>query len=275
MMKIFYHFFLLGISIPHFAQTAQAILPGAYQTEEYLPLIKNKRVALFANQTSVIDATHLADSLHKLNINIVKIFSPEHGFRGMADAGENVATDTDAKTGIEIISLYGNKNKPTPHDLENVDVMLFDIQDVGVRFYTYISSLEKYMESAIANDKPLIILDRPNPNGFYVDGPVLDSSYKSFVGMQPVPVVYGMTIGEYAKMLLGEKWLSWKFIRKQDGNISLGELLGFENEKINFKLIVIPCKNYTHKKQVYIAGKAIAQFARHAVGLPLSFHLLF
>lgn len=136
-----------------------------------------------------------------------KIFAPEHGFRGLADAGEEVGSANDPKTGIQIVSLYGNKLKPSAADLEEIDIMLFDIQDVGVRFYTYISSLQKFIESAVENNRPLVILDRPNPNGYYVDGPVLDPKFKSFVGMQPVPIVYGMTIGEYAKMLVGEKWL--------------------------------------------------------------------
>src|SRR6266487_1426959 len=189
-------------------QTSNQILPGAYQTKEYLSLLKNKRLAVFANQTSVIDTTHLVDTLKKLGVNIVKIFAPEHGFRGTADAGANIQTYTDAQTGIPVISLYGNKLKPSKEDLSNVDILLFDIQDVGVRFYTYISSLQYFLESAIENKKPLLILDRPKPNGFYVDGPVLDTAYKSFVGMQPIPVVYGMTIGEYATMLYKERMLS-------------------------------------------------------------------
>jgi uncharacterized protein YbbC (DUF1343 family) len=236
-------------------QTSNHILPGAYQTSEYLPLLKGKRVGVFANQTSVIGTTHLVDSLKKLHINVVKIFSPEHGFRGNADAGANVKSYVDPETGIPVISLYGGKVKPSAADLDNVDVLLFDIQDVGVRFYTYISSLQYFIQSAIENDLPLIILDRPNPNGFFVDGPVLDTAFASFVGMQQVPIVYGMTIGEYAKMLLGEKWLPWKDERKQDGNISLGEVLGFETERTNFKLIIITCKNYTHKSRYILPVK--------------------
>lgn len=235
--------------------TIKPILPGAYQTSLYVPVLKDKRVAIFANQTSVIGQIHLVDSLQKLGIKITKIFSPEHGFRGTADAGENVKTYTDVQTGITVISLYGAKTKPSAADLADVDVMLFDIQDVGVRFYTFISSLQYFLESAIQNNKPLIILDRPNPNGFYVDGPVLDSSYESFVGMQHIPVVYGMTIGEYAKMLLGEEWLSWKYIRKEDDHISLQEMLGFEEQRKNFKLTVIPCKNYTHKSKYILPVK--------------------
>jgi len=236
-------------------QTSNHILPGAYQTAEYIPLLKGKRVGVFANQTSVVGNTHLVDSLKKLHVNVVKIFSPEHGFRGNADAGANVKSYVDSATGIPVISLYGSKVKPSDADLNDVDVLLFDVQDVGVRFYTYISSLQYFIQSAIENNLPLIILDRPNPNGFYVDGPVLDTAFSSFVGMQPVPIVYGMTIGEYAKMLLGEKLLTWKDERKQDGNVSLGKGSGFEDEHTNFKLIVIKCKNYTHKSRYILPVK--------------------
>lgn len=231
------------------------ILPGAYQLNEYLPLLKGKRVAVFANHTAVIGKTHLVDSLIKLGVNIVKAFGPEHGFRGNVDDGKKIDDYTDPATKIPVISLYGKKRKPEAADLADVDIMLFDIQDVGTRFYTFISSLQEYLESAISNDKPLIVLDRPNPNGFYVDGPLLDTAYKSFVGMQPIPVVYGMTIGEYAKMLIGEKMLDWKYIRKQDNRISVGEALGFEKERENFKLIVIKNKNYTHKSKYVLPVK--------------------
>lgn len=184
------------------------IIPGAERMEKYLPLLKGKSVAIFANQTSVVGNTHLVDTLMKRGIKVVRIFGPEHGFRGDADAGEKVGNSIDKETGIEVISLYGKHNKPTAEDLKGVDVMVFDIQDVGVRFYTFISSLQRYMEAAFENSIPLIILDRPNPNGFYVDGPVLNVKYRSFVGMQPIPIVYGLTLGEYSLMLAGEKWLS-------------------------------------------------------------------
>jgi len=223
-------------------QTSNQIWPGAFQTEEYLPLLYKKRVAVFANQTSVVGNTHLVDTLKKLGVNIIKIFAPEHGFRGTGDAGANVQTYTDVQTGIPVLSLYGSKLKPSEGDLSDIDLLLFDIQDVGVRFYTYISSLQYFMESAIENNKPLIILDRPNPNGFYVDGPVLDTAYKSFVGLQPIPIVYGMTIGEYAKMLYGERMLS--------GDVK--KLMSSKSEnkvgQVNF-VTVIPCKNYTHKSR--------------------------
>lgn len=204
------------------------ILTGADQTQLYFSILKGKKVALFANPTSLIGKTHLLDTLISSGINVVTIFGPEHGFRGKADAGEHIDNDIDSKTGISVISLYGNHKKPTKDDLKNVEVMLFDIQDIGVRFYTFISSLEYYMEAAFENNKLLIILDRPNPNGFYVDGPVLDTAFKSFVGMQPVPIVYGMTIGEYAKMLIGEKWIRTKSSKN---------------------MLVIPCKNYNHESK--------------------------
>ena len=174
---------------------------GAVFTEQYLPLVKGKNVAIVANQSSRFNNIHLVDSLMSLNVNIVKVFSPEHGFRGIADAGEKVKSGIDSKTGLPIISLYGSNKKPKKEQLKNVDVVLFDIQDVGVRFYTYISTLHYVMESCAENNIQLIILDRPNPNGHYVDGPVLREGYKSFVGMHKVPIVHGMTIGEYAKMM--------------------------------------------------------------------------
>ncbi len=225
---------------------SKPILPGAYQIDEYKPLIKDKRVGLFTNQTSVIENTHLVDTLTKLSINIIKIFSPEHGLRGTADAGEQVYSYIDKPTGIQVISLYGKKTKPSVEDLKDVDVLVFDIQDVGVRFYTYISSLQYFMESAIENNKPLIILDRPNPNGFYVDGPVLDTAFKSFIGMQPVPVVYGMTIGEYGKMLYGEKMLSARLPSNKKQKIQ---------GRDSSSLIVIRCKNYTHDSRYILNEK--------------------
>ena len=206
---------------------------GAENMGQYLHLLKGKGVAIFANQTSVVGKTHLVDTLRKLGVNIKVIFGPEHGFRGTADAGEKIGNYKDEKTGIQVISLYGSKRKPSKEDLKDVDVMLFDIQDVGVRFYTFISSLEYYMEAAMEYGKYMIVLDRPNPNGHFVDGPVLEPAYKSFVGMQPVPVVYGMTIGEYAQMIFDEEWIDPR----------LYEIAGKHGK---FELTVIPCNNYTH-----------------------------
>ena len=201
-------FVILLLTVGFIGFTQKRMIPGAERMDQYLPLLKGKNVALFANQTSTVGNSLLVDTLLKRGIKIVRIFGPEHGFRGTADAGEKVGNAIDKETGIEVVSLYGQHNKPTAEDLKGVDVMVFDIQDVGVRFYTFISSLQRYVEAALENSIPLIILDRPNPNGFYVDGPVLDLKYKSFVGMQPIPIVYGLTLGEYSMMMAGEKWLS-------------------------------------------------------------------
>jgi len=227
-MRILIKIFLLLF----FYSTAFAVAPiqpGAEQFDLYLPLLKNKRVGLFANHSSLVHGVPLVDELIKHHIHVVKLFAPEHGFRG--DVDEKVNDSVDNKTGLPIISLYGKKLAPTADDLRDVDILVFDIQDVGVRFYTYISSLQKLMEAAVKNNKPLIILDRPNPNGFYVDGPVLERKYQSFTGMQPIPVVYGMTMGEYARMLVGEQWLHT--VPKEKAQ--------------QLKLTVISCKNYTHK----------------------------
>ena len=241
---------LFSYSISCFSQhTNHKILPGAYQTRSYFPLLKDKRIAVFANHTSFINHTHLIDTLINSGIKVVKIFAPEHGFRGVANAGETVSNTLDSATGLPIISLYGNHTQPTANELKDIDIILFDIQDVGVRFYTYISSLEELMQAAIENNKPLIVLDRPNPNGFYVDGPVLDSTMKSFVGKQCIPIVYGMTIGEYAKMLIGENLLPYYYTRKTDNHIHLGQFLGFEEKKSDFYLTVINCKNYLHSSK--------------------------
>ena len=180
---------------------------AAMQLEDYLPLLDSKRVGVVGNQTSIVGTTHLVDTLLSLGVNVRKIYTPEHGFRGNADAGAKVNSSKDEKTGLPIVSLYGKNKKPTPEMLQGIDIILFDLQDVGVRFYTYISTMSYVMEAAAENDIPVIVLDRPNPNGFYVDGPVLKAENKSFVGMHQVPVVYGMTIGEYAKMVNGEGWL--------------------------------------------------------------------
>ncbi len=198
---------------------------GAERIDQYLPFLKGKKVGLVVNQTSSVGNTHLLDTLLQLQINVSCVFAPEHGFRGTADAGEHVKNGIDPKTKTTIISLYGDNKKPKATQLKNIDVVLFDIQDVGVRFYTYISTLQYVMEACAENKKALIILDRPNPNGHYVDGPVLDTINRSFVGMQPIPIVHGMTIGEYANMLNGEKWLA---------------------NKLHCNLTVIKCINYDH-----------------------------
>lgn len=202
------------------------IICGAERMDQLLPLLKDKKVALLVNQTAMVGNTHLVDTLKSLKVNIKKVFAPEHGFRGGADAGEIVKDSVDARTKIKIISLYGDKKKPSNTDLKDVDVVIFDIQDVGVRFFTFISSLHYLMEACAENGKELIVLDRPNPNGWYIDGPVLKKEFKSFVGIDPIPVVHGLTLGEYAQMVNGEKWLE-------------------SGKPCNLK--VVTCLNYTHQ----------------------------
>ncbi len=210
-------------------KTQEKIITGANQLANYLPLLQGKNVAIVANQTSIIQNkngfTHLVDTLISKKIVLKTVFSPEHGFRGKADAGEHVVNGNDKKTGLPLISLYGKNKKPTAAQLKGIDIVVFDIQDVGVRFYTYISTLHYVMQACAEQNIPLIVLDRPNPNGHYIDGPILENSQQSFVGMHPVPIVYGMTIGEYAQMINGENWL--KTPKKCD-------------------LTVISLKHYTH-----------------------------
>ncbi|WPP48251.1 exo-beta-N-acetylmuramidase NamZ family protein [Catalinimonas niigatensis] len=184
------------------------IQPAAWQTEAYLPLMEGKRVAAVVNHTSHIGNTHLVDSLLAMGVNLKTIFAPEHGFRGEAGAGEHIQNSTDSKTGLPIISLYGKNKKPQPDQLKDIDLVIFDIQDVGARFYTYISTMHYVMEACAEQDKQMLILDRPNPNGYYVDGPVLELEQQSFVGMHPIPVVHGLTVGELAQMINGEGWLA-------------------------------------------------------------------
>jgi uncharacterized protein YbbC (DUF1343 family) len=213
---------------------AMNIKVGASQTDEYLSIIKDKRVALLVNQTSMIGKTHLADSLISLGVMVKKIFAPEHGFRGDADAGEQVKNGKDAKTGVPLISLYGDKKKPGKSELAGIDIVIFDIQDVGVRFYTYISSMSYVMEACAEYGVEFMVLDRPNPNGHYVDGPVLKKGFESFVGLHPIPVVHGMTVGEYAQMVNGEGWL---------------------NDGIQCQLKVIKCANYDHSRSYELPVK--------------------
>lgn len=198
---------------------------GAENFESYLPLLKDKRVGIVTNQTGILSKEkHLVDFLIEQNINLQKIYAPEHGFRGTADAGELIVDGKDTKTSLPIISLYGNNKKPKPEQLEGIDILVFDLQDVGARFYTYISSLHYVMEACAENNIPLLVLDRPNPNGTIVDGPILEKDHKSFVGMHEIPVLHGMTIGEYAKMINGEKWLK---------------------DSLQCDLKVAPCLNYS------------------------------
>ena len=231
--------------------SGSSIIPAAEQMDKYLPMLKGKKVALLVNHTSTIGKTHIIDTLIKSGIDIKVIFGPEHGFRGDAPDGAKIETTSDAKTGIPVVSLYGKKNKPTPEDLKDIDVMVYDIQDVGTRYYTFISSMQYFMEAALENNIPFIILDRPNPNGFYVDGPVLDMKFKSFVGMQPIPVVYGMTIGEYATMLLQEGWLAKEAMDAYQRIIASRYKAGAKF----FQLHVIPVANYTHKSKYVLPVK--------------------
>jgi len=210
--------------------TSEVVIPvatiktGADNYATYLPLLKDKKVGIVTNQTGILsDNTHVVDFLLQQKVNVQKIYAPEHGFRGTADAGEHIVDGKDTKTGLPILSLYGNNKKPKPEQLAGIDVLLFDLQDVGARFYTYISSLHYIMEACAENNIPLIILDRPNPNGAIVDGPLLEKEYSSFVGMHPIPTLHGMTIGEYGKMINGEKWLK---------------------NGVQCNLTVIPCLNY-------------------------------
>ena len=219
-------FMLLAYLLSIYGTSGQEIIVGAGRTNLYLPGLKDKKVALVANHTSKIKDTHLLDSLLSLKIDVVKVFTPEHGFRGTADAGEQLSDYTDQKTGIQVISLYGEKKKPSPDDLSGIDLVMFDIQDVGARFYTYISTMHYMMEACAENNVDFLVLDRPNPNGFYVDGPVLDTAWRSFVGMHPVPVVHGMTVAEYAQMINGEGWLK---------------------DSLTCNLKYVKCENYTHK----------------------------
>ncbi|MGM0932615.1 MAG: exo-beta-N-acetylmuramidase NamZ family protein [Bacteroidota bacterium] len=229
--------------------TSEDIIVGANRPETYLPLLQGKNVGLVGNQSSRIDKEtgyiHLVDSLLSLDVNLKKVFAPEHGFRGTADAGEAIEDGKDAETGLPVISLYGDNKKPKPEQLEGLDVLIFDLQDVGARFYTYISSLHYVMEACAENNIQLIVFDRPNPNGHYIDGPILEMENKSFVGMHPIPTVHGLTMGEYAKMINGEKWL-------KDGIQCDLEVVEMENYKhsLAYELPVKPSPNLPNAQSI-------------------------
>lgn len=217
-----------SVSVPSASNTVVEkadVITGAQQLNLLLPAIRSQRIGIVVNHTSLIGKTHLVDSLKSRSANLVKIFAPEHGFRGTVEAGEEIKDGYDSKTGLPVVSLYGNNKKPTPEQLRDVDIIIFDIQDVGVRFYTYISTLHYVMEACAENNKKLIVLDRPNPNGSYVDGPIMEKQHMSFVGMHPIPIVHGLTIGELANMINGEGWLG-------------------ENKKCSLEVITL--KNWKH-----------------------------
>lgn len=227
--------------------TSENIKVGAEHTEQYLPLLQGKRVAVVANQTSLVKKRLLVDTLLSLGVKVVKVFAPEHGYYGDEDAGASVKNTKTKKTSVSIVSLYGKHNKPTVTDLSDVDIVIYDLQDVGVRFFTYISTLHLLMEACAENNKPLIVLDLPDPNGYYVDGPVLDSACKSFSGMDPVPTVYGMTPAEYAKMLNGEKWLS----KGEQCNLTCIPVTGYTHKNF-YELPVKPSPNLPTMSSVYL-----------------------
>jgi uncharacterized protein YbbC (DUF1343 family) len=225
----------------------KAIITGADQTEKYLAYLKDKRVAVLANPTTIIGKRHLVDSLLSVGIHIVKVFGPEHGFRGNASAGAVVNDEKDPVTGVKVISLYGAKHKPSAEDLADVDLMIFDIQDVGCRFYTYINVLAKIMEACAENNKELLILDRPNPNGYFVDGPVLDMKFKSGIGMFPIPITHGMTIAEFAQMINGEGWLPNKLVCK----LKIITVLNYDHDR-SYTLPVKPSPNLNTQQSIML-----------------------
>ncbi|MDR3184482.1 MAG: DUF1343 domain-containing protein [Prevotellaceae bacterium] len=224
---------LLIVSLLPFAACAQIAL-GAAQPHEYVPLLQGKRVGVTANHTSLVDGVHLVDVLLRNGVNVVRIYAPEHGFRGTADAGDLLSSSKDEATGLDIVSLYGKNHKPTPGHLQGIDCMLFDMQDVGLRFFTYLSTLHYVMEACAEQGIPVVVLDRPNPNGHYVDGPILEPEHRSFVGLHPIPVVHGMTLGELAGMINGERWLA---------------------NGLQCTLTVIPCTGYTHHSRYALPVK--------------------
>ncbi len=223
------------------------IVPGAYQTLNYFPLIENKRIGFVGNHTSKIGEVHLVDTLIRSGFKLVRIFSPEHGFRGKAAAGEYVEDGTDIETGVPVISLYGKNRRPKKEQLIDIDVIIFDIQDVGARFYTYISTMTYVMEEAAKNNIPVIILDRPNPNGHYVDGPVLEPEYSSFVGLHPIPVVHGMTVGEYALMVNGEGWLKDNL----ESNLTIIQVANYDRS-MPFNIKTKPSPNLPNMTAIYL-----------------------
>ncbi|EMR04826.1 hypothetical protein ADICEAN_00097 [Cesiribacter andamanensis AMV16] len=240
------------IEAPQEPQAAPALLLGAERKDLYLPLLRGKRIGLIVNHTSLVpqpggEALHLVDLLLKEGLQVKKVFAPEHGFRGTADAGEKILSGTDAQTGLPVVSLYGNNKKPSPEQLQDVDVLVFDIQDVGARFYTYISTMHYTMEAAAEQGKQMVVLDRPNPNGHIIDGPVLDPRFRSFVGMHPIPVVHGLTVGELAQMINGEGWLAGE----KKASLTVVPLQGYTHST-PYVLPVRPSPNLPNQQSIYL-----------------------
>ena len=233
---IVFYLFSFGIN-------AQNLTLGADRINEILEHTVNKNIAIVANQTSIVNNVHIVDTLISLNQKIVCVFAPEHGFRGIEDAGATISNEIDFKTGLPIISLYGKNKKPSKKQLNGIDLIIFDIQDVGARFYTYISTLHYIIEACGEENIEVLVLDRPNPNGHYIDGPVLDTAYKSFVGMHEVPIVHAMTVGEYARMIVGEKWV------KQKCSLQIVEMINYNRNKI-YSIPVKPSPNLTNDKSI-------------------------
>lgn len=234
---------IIILLLSSFGVYAQKLVLGAERIDKILENIDNKNIAIVGNQTSVVNQVHLVDTLISLNQKIISVFSPEHGFRGVEDAGAKVDNEIDKKTGLPIISLYGKNKKPTSEQLRGIDIIIFDIQDVGARFYTYISTLHYILEACSEKNIKVVILDRPNPNGHYVDGPILEEKYKSFVGMHQIPIVHGMTIGEYATMIVGEKWI------ENNCNLEIIEMINY-NRNDNYELPIKPSPNLPNSKSI-------------------------
>ena len=234
---------IIILLLSSFGVYAQKLVLGAERIDKILKTIDNKNIAIVGNQTSVVNQVHLVDTLISLNQKIISVFSPEHGFRGVEDAGAKVDNEIDKKTGLPIISLYGKNKKPTSEQLIGIDIIIFDIQDVGARFYTYISTLHYILEACSEKNIKVVILDRPNPNGHYVDGPILEEKYKSFVGMHQIPIVHGMTIGEYATMIVGEKWI------ENNCNLEIIEMINY-NRNDNYELPIKPSPNLPNSKSI-------------------------
>ena len=234
---------IIILLLSSFGVYAQKLVLGAERIDKILETIDNKNIAIVGNQTSVVNQVHLVDTLISLNQKIISVFSPEHGFRGVEDAGAKVDNEIDKKTGLPIISLYGKNKKPTSEQLIGIDIIIFDIQDVGARFYTYISTLHYILEACSEKNIKVVVLDRPNPNGHYVDGPILEEKYKSFVGMHQIPIVHGMTIGEYATMIVGEKWI------ENNCNLEIIEMINY-NRNNNYELPIKPSPNLPNSKSI-------------------------